>query len=151
VTREREKREKTRGRKAPTSGGAYARVPAPVAPFLLIHARFSTVRVDLLSYPIYFRIWTRVLSPEEICLRRVSNGSNLSFSGFVGLFREAEAPLVPSSPFKFPGGGGFFSSASPAKSSGGRGSLSSASSDHAPRGEGVLYIASSALAFSSSA
>ncbi|CAN6860991.1 unnamed protein product, partial [Brassica oleracea] len=79
----REKREKTRGRKTPTSGGAYARVPAPVAPFLSIHARFPTVRVDLLSYPIYFRIWTRVLSPEEICLRRVSNGGNLSFSGFV--------------------------------------------------------------------
>ncbi|CAF2038192.1 BnaA09g08820D [Brassica napus] len=77
------KREKTRGREAPTYGGAYARVPAPVAPFLSILARFSSVRVDLLSYPIYFRIWNRVLSSEEICLRRVSNGGNLSFSGFV--------------------------------------------------------------------
>ncbi|CAG7906883.1 unnamed protein product [Brassica rapa] len=134
-----------RGREAPTSGGAYAHVPAPVAPFLSILARFPSVRVDLLSYPIYFRIWNRVLSPEEICLRRVSNGGNLSFSGFVGSIREAEAPLVPPSPFKFPGGGGFFSSASPAKSPGGRGSLSSASPDHVPRGEGVLYLASSAL------
>ncbi|CAF2088127.1 unnamed protein product, partial [Brassica napus] len=31
----REKREKTRGRKAPTSGGAFARVPAPVAPLFV--------------------------------------------------------------------------------------------------------------------
>uniref|UniRef100_M4EWQ5 acyl-CoA hydrolase n=1 Tax=Brassica campestris TaxID=3711 RepID=M4EWQ5_BRACM len=57
---------------------------------------------------------------------------------------EAEAPIVLPSPFKFPGGGGFVSSASPAKSPGGGGSHSSASPDRAPRGEGVLYLSSSA-------
>ncbi|CAN6999992.1 unnamed protein product [Brassica rapa subsp. trilocularis] len=88
------------------------------------NTRFPTVRVVRLSYPIYFRIWTRVLSPEEIGLRRISNGGNLPFSGFV-----------------FPGGGGFVSSASPAKSPGGRGSPSSASSDLAPRGEGFFFRA----------
>ncbi|KAF3508969.1 hypothetical protein F2Q69_00003609 [Brassica cretica] len=53
--------------------------------------------------------------------------------------------LVPPSPIKFPGGGGFLSSASPAKSPGGGGFLSSASPDLAPKGEGVLYLASSAF------
>ncbi|CAN7000616.1 unnamed protein product, partial [Brassica rapa subsp. trilocularis] len=147
---EREKREKTRGRKAPTSGGAYARVSAPVAPFLSIHARFPTVCVDLLSYPIYFRIWTRVLSPEEICLRRVSNGGNLPFSGFVGLFREAEAPLVPPSPFKFPG----VEASSALRRRQNLREVEALSAlrrrYHAPRGEGVLYLSPSTLAFSSS-
>ena len=63
------------------------------------------------------------------------------------MLREVEAPLVPPSPIKFPGGGrgGFLSSASPAKSPGGGGFLSSASPDRAPKGEGVLYLASSAF------
>ncbi|KAH0919808.1 hypothetical protein HID58_027468, partial [Brassica napus] len=51
-------------------------------PYLSILARLPSVCVDLLSYPIYFRIWTRVLSPGENRLRRVSNGGKLPFSGF---------------------------------------------------------------------
>ncbi|CAN7094727.1 unnamed protein product, partial [Brassica rapa subsp. narinosa] len=36
------------------------RVPAPVAPPLSIQSRSPSVSVDLLSSPIYFRIWARV-------------------------------------------------------------------------------------------
>ncbi|KAH0854112.1 LOW QUALITY PROTEIN: hypothetical protein HID58_092590 [Brassica napus] len=55
----------------------------PVAPSLSIQFRSPSVSVDLLSYPIYFRIWARVLPSEELCLRRFSNGGNLPFFGFV--------------------------------------------------------------------
>ncbi|KAF3595317.1 hypothetical protein DY000_02025630 [Brassica cretica] len=83
-------------------------------------------------------IWARILLREEFCLWRPSNGGNSSFSGFV-------APLVPPAPIKFPGGGGFLSSASPAKSPGGGGFLSSASPDRALKGKGVFYLAPSAF------
>ncbi|KAF3496705.1 hypothetical protein DY000_02057131 [Brassica cretica] len=123
---------------APPSGCASARVPvpAPVAPSLSIQSRSPSVSVDLLSSPIYFRFWARVFAVGRTLLT-------------AGLFREAEALIAPPSPFKFPGGGGLFSSASPAKSPGGGGSLSSASPDRAPRGEGVLYLALSVSGSSS--
>ncbi|KAH0911893.1 LOW QUALITY PROTEIN: hypothetical protein HID58_035214, partial [Brassica napus] len=50
----------TRVREAPPSGCASTRVPAPVAPPLSIQSRSPSVSVDLLSSPIYFRIWARV-------------------------------------------------------------------------------------------
>ncbi|KAF3484925.1 hypothetical protein F2Q69_00054782 [Brassica cretica] len=85
----------TRVREAPPSGCASARVPAPVAPSLSIQSRSPSVSVDLLSSPIYFRIWARVFAV----------GRTLAYGGLqtAGLFQEAEALIAPSSPFKFLG------------------------------------------------
>ncbi|KAF3597298.1 hypothetical protein DY000_02023825 [Brassica cretica] len=80
----------TRVREAPPSGCASARVPAPVAPSLSIQSRSPSVSVDLLSSPIYFRIWARVFAV----------GRTLAYGG---LQTAAEALIAPPSPFKFPG------------------------------------------------
>ncbi|KAH0891477.1 hypothetical protein HID58_053906, partial [Brassica napus] len=71
---------------APRASG---RVPAPVAPFV---SRFPSVCFDLLSNPIYFRIWARILLREEFCLWRPSNGGNSFFSGFLCPFQDGDVP-----------------------------------------------------------
>ena len=83
-----------------------------MAPSLSIQFRSPSVSVDLLSYPIYFRIWARVLPSEELCLRRFSNGGNLPFFGFV--VRKKDVASRDSFGLKLgfiPGGGGSDSSA----------------------------------------
>ncbi|KAH0864918.1 hypothetical protein HID58_082129, partial [Brassica napus] len=85
---------------ATASGGASERVPAPLAPFLVIPFKPSCDRLSATLLPLDSR-----------------RGGRSGRSSFQRRFwsRDVEVPIALASPLKFPGCGGFVSSAAPAK------------------------------------
>ncbi|KAH0885860.1 hypothetical protein HID58_061956 [Brassica napus] len=96
----RRRRKRSRAGPATASGGASERVPAPLAPFLVIPFKPSCGCSNLSG-----------ISDMRADLGRSGRSS------FQRRFwsRDVEAPIALQSPLKFPGCGGFVSSAAPAK------------------------------------